>query len=153
MLQWARERNIPWDARTFNFAAMHGNLELLDWLWKKQCPLDGMFMVLAARHRTRAREVMRWAREHDCLWGSHICAYAADRGDLGLHQWLREPEQQCPWGSETLAVARRGGHDEVYQWALANGCLEEESDDEDEDDEDEDDEEDDDDEEEEGEDE
>lgn len=128
MLQWARERNIPWDATTFNNAALCGSQELLEWLWNEQCPWDNNDITMYAVHNPRAREVMQWLRDYGYQWHLGLlgtCASAALRGNLGLLQWLREPEQQCPWDAQTLIYARLAGHDEVYQWALANGCTEE----------------------------
>ena len=138
MLQWARDRNIAWNAMTFYAAAVTcTTLELLDWLWERQCPSDFTLIVHAAGNsRGIGREAITWARDHGMPWDEGVCSRVALDGNLELLKWLREPEQQCPWDSFTLYYARMLGHDELYEWAATNGCpQEEESDDDDDDDE------------------
>ena len=66
------------------------------------------------------REILVWAREHDCPWDAWSCAEAARTGKLETLEWLRA--RGCPWDHETCASARDNGHLGVYDWARANGC-------------------------------
>jgi hypothetical protein len=99
-----------------------------------RCPLveseDTMFDVdnaCAAAARGGHPEVLQWARQQGCPWGSinqfqHVStsSTAAGAGHLALLQWARQ--QGCPWDQETCAAAVRGEHLEVLQWAWQHGC-------------------------------
>jgi hypothetical protein len=53
-------------------------------------------------------EVLKWARENDCPWGTSTCAYAAGHGHLEVLKWARE--NGCPWGESTRRLAAEKGY-------------------------------------------
>ena len=100
------------------FAAMNGNLEVLNWAREKGCPWDKNVCNWATSGRHL--EVLQWLRANDCPWDEETCLAAAMNGHLEVLQWARE--NGCPWDESTCELAASGGHLEVLQWARANGC-------------------------------
>ena len=45
---------------------------------------------------------------------------AAEGGHLEVLKWLREHD--CVWDARTVEQATAAGHGDVLQWALDNGC-------------------------------
>ena len=70
-------------------------------------------------------EILKWARENGCAWGTTVTcsnlAYSEDH--LEILKWARE--NGCPWDSDTCKNAAYKGHLEVLKWArvkmVANG--------------------------------
>jgi hypothetical protein len=55
-------------------------------------------------------EVLKYAREHGCLWNKS-CVNAAESGHLDVLMYARE--QGCPWDKDTCAWAAENGHLDV----------------------------------------
>ena len=67
------------------------------------------------------REILVWAREHDCeLGGVRTSASAAKGGHLEVLKWLRE--KGCPWDDQIGWMAAEGGHVDLLRWAHDRGC-------------------------------
>ena len=49
-MKWLHEKRCPWDEKTFDVAAKHGNLENIKWLYEEECPRSKRFFAHAARH-------------------------------------------------------------------------------------------------------
>jgi hypothetical protein len=64
-------------------------------------------------------EVLRWAREHGCIWDEQTCASAAEDGHLEVLKWARE--RGCPWDWVTCFHAAHYGHLELLRWAWEHG--------------------------------
>jgi hypothetical protein len=106
------------DELTCAIAAMHGNLEFLQWLHANGCPWDSGTSSHAAK--AGQLEILQWARTNGCPWDHHTCRAAAMAGHLEILQWLRA--NGCPWDKTTCEFATRHGHFHIFQWALSNGC-------------------------------
>ena len=65
--------------------------------------------------------VLKWARQHGCLWNSRTCAFAALGGHLDVLKWLRQ--HGCPWDGWTIQKAAEEGNFELRDWAIKNGCT------------------------------
>ena len=68
------------------------------------------------------KQVLRWARENGCVWGTFTCLMAARGGHLEVLRWARE--NGCPWDARTCEALAEGGHLEMLRWARENGCPE-----------------------------
>ena len=99
-------------------AAHGGHLEVLRWARENDCLWDED--VCAAAARSGHLEVIQWAREHGALWNEDTCTFAAQGGHLEVLQWAREHD--CPWGGETCGFAAMGGQLAVMQWAREHGA-------------------------------
>ena len=62
MLQWAREHGCPWDSSTRRYAAMHGQLQVLQWVRENDATsevwTEGRVRTFAAG--LRMQEVLTW---------------------------------------------------------------------------------------------
>ena len=59
--------------------------------------------------------ILKWAREHGCPWGSDTCSSAARNGHLSCLQWARQ--NGCPWDRRVcLLFAKFSNHTETVRW-------------------------------------
>ena len=117
ILQWARENDCPWDARTCSGAARGGHFEILKWAHEHECPWDENTCSTAAEYGHL--EILKWARENDCPWDKDTCTWAAENDHLDILKWARQND--CPWYANDCAkAASRRGHDEIYEWICEN---------------------------------
>ena len=65
--------------------------------------------------------ILKWARQHGCLWNSRTCAFAAMGGHLDVLKWLRQ--HGCPWDGWTIQKATEEGNFELRDWAVKHGCA------------------------------
>ncbi|KAJ8608423.1 hypothetical protein CTAYLR_010326 [Chrysophaeum taylorii] len=87
VLQWARDNDCRWDARTCSEAARGGHFEVLEWARASGCPWDERTCSAAARngHLT----LLKWARANGCPWKKADClAAASDRPEVLA--WTRD---------------------------------------------------------------
>ncbi|CAN0535460.1 unnamed protein product, partial [Scytosiphon promiscuus] len=98
---------------TCEFAAMGGQLRVLQWARNIDCPWDSRVCSTAAWFGLL--EVLKWARCNGCPWDAQTCASAARGGHLEVLKWARR--NGCPWGEHTCASAAKGGHLDVIKWA------------------------------------
>ncbi len=99
-------------------AAIHGQLEVLQWARSQGCLWDSNTCAQTARKGHL--EVLQWARSNGCSWNAWTCFWAALEGHLEVLKWARS--QGCPWDSDVCFQAAKNGHLEVLQWAVENGC-------------------------------
>ena len=64
--------------------------------------------------------LLKWARENECLWDHYTCRNAAMYGHLDLLKWAHE--NGCPWEDDTVTFAAWNGHIHILQWLAENGC-------------------------------
>jgi hypothetical protein len=118
ILQWLYTNGGPlFSERTCQLAAIGGHLHILKWLHRYDCPVDASIFAEAAYYGHV--DVLEWA--HTCCpWSSYACASAARGGHLHVLKWLRSIG--CPWNDMTCSHAALGGHLEILQWARENRC-------------------------------
>ncbi len=61
-----------------------------------------MFHIFAAH-----LEILKWARENGCDWGTDTCSSAAAGGHFEIIKWARE--NGCDWDSSTCSNAAWNG--------------------------------------------
>ena len=64
--------------------------------------------------------LLKWAREHNLVWGTYTYSLAAMNGHLSTLQYLHE--NGCPWNSETCLYAAHREHWDCLQYAVDNKC-------------------------------
>jgi hypothetical protein len=102
-------------------AAWYGSLDVLKWAYQREPAfvIHHPNICSAAAHNGHL-EVLQWARQQGCPWGTATCWLAAEAGHLAVLQWARQ--HGCPWDEETCAWAAEGGHLELLRWARQQGC-------------------------------
>ena len=112
----------PWDAWTVAAAAVHGHLDVLEWIYsleeEARPPIDGRACECAAAGGHL--DVLRWLRARHAPWDENTCGEAAGNGHLDILQWCRR--HGCPWDEDVVQRAREGGFEAVATWALQHGC-------------------------------
>ena len=103
-----------WNEQTCSWAALGGQLEMLQWLRAKGCPWGTLASTWAAQRGQL--EVLQWMRAQDppCPWNSNICDKAAKFGHLDVLRWARS--QGCPWNEEVPTAAAKNGHLKLLIW-------------------------------------
>ncbi|KAG5191872.1 hypothetical protein JKP88DRAFT_274856 [Tribonema minus] len=118
LLQALRAEGCPWDVFMCRFAARMGHLQVLQWAIANGCPYDEFTM----RHAVQFGHIhmLSWLAANS--WGTHrnFGALAAWWGRLEVVQWLRA--QGGAWHALTAQAAAHSGHLECLQWVVRHGC-------------------------------
>jgi hypothetical protein len=74
-LVWAREvKNCDWGRWTINWAAIQGNLAMVEYCVENECPMDAYTCALAASEGHL--DVLKYLHENDSPWNFMACFYA-----------------------------------------------------------------------------
>lgn len=121
IMEFLWEHNAPIDECTTIDAAEGGSVEALKWLRNHHCPWSPVVYVRAAGWPGSV-EIMQWALDNGCPkgGGTDPCCEAADNGCLDNLQWLRA--NGFEWSEEVMVRACMHEHADVLEWARANGC-------------------------------
>jgi hypothetical protein len=122
VLEWIQTNTngFSFSSCTFRLGVVNNQLEVLQWLWARQCPRDESVCEQAALGGHL--EVLKWLRSIGCSWDVLTTRAAARQGHLEMLQWLRRPVDPCPWNEWACASAAYLGNLGVLQWLRANGC-------------------------------
>ena len=103
--------NIP----VMSFAARNGNLEMLEWLQKHQCPLDLKTFSKAARGCHV--HVLYWLQvSYGWNASDRTCEAIVSTGRSDILQWALE--KGCPWDARCAYTIARHGHTDMFHWIL-----------------------------------
>jgi len=75
---------------------------------------------LAAAAKRGDVRMLRWLIRNACPMGPTACSAAAEAGQLGALQLLRQAG--CEWDGDVYVVAAFGNHVGVLEWADSHGC-------------------------------
>jgi len=118
LLQWiigtgrCHANYIP-DCDISNYAAMGGQLHVLQWAKRNGC-IDWNTEYLNCAAENGHLQVVQFLRANNCAWNRGTSARAARGGQLEILQWARR--NGCPWDWRTTAWAAQNGHLEMLQW-------------------------------------
>lgn len=125
MLTYLREQGVPFervDRRLFVKAIAHGDLDMLEWLYKEDV-VWATYSNASKRLGIRGNiDILKWTKENHLTIDVRVTSrYAAMRGYVDVLDWLSEN-----YGLEMLDkcmcdTAVKRGHIEVLQWALRKG--------------------------------
>jgi hypothetical protein len=118
LLKWLHKHECPWDANTCDWAAIKGRLDILQWVREHGCPWREDTCWCAARGGHL--QLLKWLRAHGCAWDADTCSEAALLGRLDILKWAHA--QGCPWDEHTYWCAAQGGHLHILQWARKHSC-------------------------------
>ena len=130
--KWLRERGLPWDERTCEFAASRGYLEALNWARNNGCPWDVLTMRSAV---IRADfPLLKYCLENGCPSNSSMYKNAfltftnqtsegyvkPTETKLNIFKLLHQ--YGVPWDKSVSHAAAEFLHFPALTWALQNGC-------------------------------
>jgi len=103
-------------AEIFEAAATKGNLEIMKWLKKMNCPWNAWVFYYATEHDSL--DNMKWLKENGCPWNGETFVAAVRNGNLDNLKWLKE--NGCPVDSRTFYYAAEQGDPENLNWLKEN---------------------------------
>ncbi len=119
-----RRNGCPWSETTFTNAAVFGHLTLLQWLYRRDCPKNGLVaayetihkMVLDDSGAPETMGVLQWMRQEGIAsWHIWLCGIAAMRGHLEVLKWGLM--HRCLWDKEDLiSTATHFQHEHIMEW-------------------------------------
>jgi hypothetical protein len=112
-------KRINWDFPLSRIAAIHGQLQVLQFLHEDGYPLDVIICYWAAKGGNW--RCLQYAHEHGFVWEATTCSIAADGGHLDCLQYAHE--HGCPWNAGTCSYAAYSGHLDCLQYAHEHGCA------------------------------
>jgi hypothetical protein len=133
LLRWLVRKECNVDQATFAGAAVHGNLEVFQWLFTLPRPLSPHYS-----HGTRPGiawnkkmyenaalhghlPILKWAHSKESNFPSEeLCSLAALNGHVHVLKWARS--QNYRWNEVTCTNAALNGHVETLKWLRSNGC-------------------------------
>ena len=113
-----REAVPSWDDWILVVERFTVRVELMAWAMENRCPWGSRITNAAAAGGHL--EVLMWLHAHACVWDEHTCRGAAEGGHLEVLKWARE--RDCPWSAMTCAYAAQGGHFDVLRWLRERDC-------------------------------
>jgi len=120
LLQWARDQGFSMNKNVNLYAALHGNLPILEWLWGQDLLVRDEYSLEMAV-RIGHLHILKWAWEHGLITLTPcIEIFAARSSNLEMLQWLYE--RGCRWHSSSSMDAAHAGQLEVLQWLRMHGC-------------------------------
>jgi hypothetical protein len=96
--QWARSQGLPWNVKTFKYAAYAGHLEVLQWARSHGCEWDERTCAFAARGGHLVD--LQWALNNGCPWSERFSEEAVSKGHLHILQWIG-----YPWNSSRMLAS------------------------------------------------
>ena len=108
--------------RSTRVTGLLDNDEALSLPYERVVGLLGRAANLVCDNAARRGSVrlLKWAREHNLVWGTYTYSLAAMNGHLSTLQYLHE--NGCPWNSETCLYAAHREHWDCLQYAVDNKC-------------------------------
>ena len=117
ILKWGVLKNLKCGYTTSSNAAMNGNLEMLKFLFRHNCPWNELLIVEAAEYGHK--NIVEWCIENKkCKMDKYACAEAAKNNHLDMLIYLRE--KGFPWDVNTYISARN--HPLIFKYVLDNNC-------------------------------
>ena len=102
----------------FHYFTSVGNLKMMKWLKKHNCPWDEHTFQIAAKIGTLKN--MKWLKKHNCPYDTKTFSTAAKKGTLKNMKWLKK--HNFPWNSMTFLQAKRYGISKNIKWLKENNC-------------------------------
>ncbi|KXZ43750.1 hypothetical protein GPECTOR_81g200 [Gonium pectorale] len=123
VLVWAVEElgALLQDRQLAEAAAKKCDMEALQWLWQRGCPLNAYKVALAAAEGGNL-PVLVWAVEELGAQPTSkaFMEMAASSGCVKLMAWLRE--HGCPWDENLFRRTASAGCEAALEWLVERGC-------------------------------
>mmetsp|Transcript_5229 Transcript_5229/g.17134 ORF Transcript_5229/g.17134 Transcript_5229/m.17134 type:complete len:301 (-) Transcript_5229:2670-3572(-) len=108
LLEWAYQEKLPWSAKTTELAARKGQLDALKFLTAKNCPCDESATFAAAEGGNL--DCLTFLHESNVPWDAGACEAAAFGGYLDVLRYLHA--EGCAMDEATIYAAQKMGHDD-----------------------------------------
>lgn len=142
VLEWLDDNNYEWKSGCLlETAAMDGRLDLIEWLYNRDCQWDNItcpgFANLEILQYVRNMddnacteaaeygkfENLKWLRSCGYQWDEETIAATTD---LEIIKWMRDRtihgNDICPWNVKTFNMAIKRGDIEIITWLRDNNC-------------------------------
>ncbi|KXZ43749.1 hypothetical protein GPECTOR_81g198 [Gonium pectorale] len=126
VLAWAVEELAAslHDTRLHEAVLRRCDLEVLQWLRQRGCPLDAAKVAALATAAAQNGQlpVLAWAVEElgAPVQSAALMDAAAASGRVELMAWLRE--RGCPWSADTFNITAGMGCELALEWLVERGC-------------------------------
>ena len=120
VLQAAHQQKYPWSSKTTELAARHGKLNTLQFLRQHHCPLDEAATTPAAEGGHL--DCLRYLHDQGIPWDAGATQAAAYFGYLDVLRYLYD--NGCPMDEGTSFAAKRMGHLECLAFLREHHCPE-----------------------------
>jgi len=146
LMQYLRSQGCAWDFKTMSEAARHQDLDMLDWCFRRQCPINRVDLIataashlrivqwcydngitgdestyVRAAHEKDAAAVIRFLWSKGCPADASACAaVAAHANHFELLQWMHQ--QGFPWDERTAKTLATFTDVRYLEWAVQQGC-------------------------------
>ena len=112
-------REYEWKTEAvFANACYNNDVDLILWLYNKDCPWDASAPASAALGGHF--KLLQFLHEFGCPWDTTTCAMAATRDDMMFLEYARE--HLAEWDEETTVNAACNPDEEVLKYCVKNGC-------------------------------
>lgn len=111
--------NMVFDRKAGQYAAEHGQLETLKYMYVRGLFMDESTCYYAIKGDQLA--VLQFLlTEGKCVMSELMFSYAAYMGRMGIAEYLYDLE--CPWDDDVTYHAARGGHVHMLRFLLERKC-------------------------------
>jgi hypothetical protein len=101
-------------------AALHGHLDVIEWLCDRDCPWDGHELCCNAALGGHL-DIVEWVMQHGSKWDLWAAALAASNGHANVLDWIHD--NGYGWDARVIERAARQGHHDIIRWARSRGCA------------------------------
>lgn len=105
------------NSATYNYAALGGHLEMVQYLHDIKCQQTKWACYHAARNNHL--EVLKYLHKNGFYCDKNTCYIASWYGHLEILKYLHE--NGCPWDIQSCIIASKHGHLEVVKYLHENG--------------------------------
>jgi hypothetical protein len=113
-LQWFLYEDISlMNHDTFNMAIQRGDIEILEWLRSKNCPVTFNNFVYAIEHKV-PMNILEWMHHAQFPLNEFAFVEAVQRGDWDILDWFRQ--KSCPWNASCYKIALANKRFDNVKW-------------------------------------
>ena len=66
VMKWIHKHGVSWSENTFQLAVEHGDIEIIEWLYKKECPWNTTIEACRVVVPVNKPEVLQWMQDNGC---------------------------------------------------------------------------------------
>lgn len=123
LLQKAIANNVPWDEYTIRWAAQNNNMDIIEWAYNNNCPIDdcskAWLCSWAGYHGNL--DMLKWGIHNGCMINEYIGLWAGHEGKLNVIIWLHNNKHEMH--PNIITWAALNGHNNIIEWAIINNIF------------------------------
>jgi len=120
LLQWLRSIKCCWNNETFNYAVLNGDIQIIKWLYKNNCPYSFTTQenkIISSAIKFGSISNIIWLIEHYCPINENMMSVAAQCGHIHIIKWLDKIYNKTK-------INKYCNNSEIFYNAALNGNLE-----------------------------